>query len=195
MTVSADKQELLGATLRELFQAERSATRHPRIESDRLGATPPGDAMEELARHADRSLDELDDVARVRGVVPASGAKGIGRALSTIRNQVTDLVTTTEQSYRFTLLGIRHSMDLVRLLRELGIDAADDDLKAWCERWLLRRLELIGDAETALAWFAEHADVAIRPARTTPLASIARQALRALGQAETRTPPRPASVQ
>jgi hypothetical protein len=182
MTLSeADAKALFEATVKELFQAERSATRHPRVESDRLGATPPGNAMDEIALHAEKQLDELDDIAVLRGIADGAAPKAIGRVFSSIRDNLTDLTTSAEQSYRLTLLGVRHGIDLVRLLRELAIRADDRGLKAWTEGWLLRRVELAEQAEAQLEWFAEHPARALAPVRSTPLAVIARSALRALG--------------
>jgi hypothetical protein len=187
MSVPKELQEFLEATLRELFQAERSATRHPRVESDRLGATPPGNVMDEIALHADGQIEQLDDVARARGIAPANAAKSIGRAFSLIRDNVTDLTTTSEQSYRLTLLGIRHGIDLVRILRELSIKANDFDLQAWSEQWLVQRVELVERAETELAWFVANPARALEPARTTPLAVMARSALKVFGKIDTGT--------
>jgi hypothetical protein len=187
MAATPDIQELLEATLRELFQSERSATRHPRIEAERLGTSPPGGAMEDIAFHADTQLDELDEIARARGIAPAEGAKAIGKAFSVVRDHVTDLTTTIEQSYRLTLMGVRHGIDLVRMLRELGVRAEDDALRQWSERWLAKRIELIERAENELAWFVENPNRALAPIRSTPLAVFARSALKAFGKADTRT--------
>jgi ferritin-like metal-binding protein YciE len=185
MAIDTSTQELLEGTLRELFQAESSATRHPRVEADRLGANSPGDAMEEIALHADSQIERLDELARARGLAPAPAAKGIGRALSVMRNNFADLATTSEQSYRFTMLGVRHGIDLVRMLRQLAVRADDAELKAWSEQWITRRLELIERAEDELAWFADNASRAMEPARATPLAAIARSALKVFGKLDT----------
>jgi hypothetical protein len=186
MTVSKHAQELLESTLRELFQAERSASKHPRSEAERLGQSPPGTMMEEIAVHAERSLEQLEDIARVRGFEPFGGALAAGRALSALRDQLADLAATTEQSYRVTLLGVRHSVDLVRLLRGLAVAADDRELQDWSERWSLRRLDLIEQAENALAWFAEHPAKALEPVKGTIVAQVARKMLRAVTGAESR---------
>jgi hypothetical protein len=183
MTTSSQQlTPLLEATLRELFQAERSATRHPRVEASRLGTTPPGDVMEEIAVHADGQLEKLDELAMARGMTPAAAAKTIGSAFSVIRDNFTDLTTTTEQSYRLTMLGVRHGIDLVRILRELAVRANDESLKQWSEAWLLRRLELAENAETQLAWFVANPERALEPVRATPLAYMVRSALKVFGK-------------
>ncbi len=187
MPASKESQELLEATLRELFQAERSAARHPRVEASRLADTPPGDAMDAIAWHAESQAEGLDEVSRVRGVAPAGAAKAIGKAFSAIRDNLLDLATTTEQSYRITLLGVRHGVDLVRVLHGQAVRAEDAGLKAWTEAWLLERLEVLEQAETELAWFAANPARALEPVRQTPLSLVARTALRALGKIDTST--------
>jgi len=173
---------LLEATLRELFQAESSATQHPRVEASRLGTSPPGDVMEEIALHADSQLEKLDDIALSRGMTPAAAAKTIGSAFSVIRDSFTDLTNTTEQSYRLTMLGVRHGIDLVRILRELAVRAEDAELVQWSEAWLLRRLELIERCEAELAWFVANPERALEPVRSTPLAYVVRSALKVFGK-------------
>jgi len=185
MTVSKETKDFLEATLLELFQAERSAARHPLIESERLAATPPGGTMEEISLHADSQLDELTELARLRGIAHSPAAQALGRAFSVLRDNLTDLTTTTEQSYRLTMLGVRHGIDLVRVLRELANAAEDTALRTWSEKWLLRRVELIERAEMELRWFVENPARAMAPVRTTPLAVLARSALSAIGKTDT----------
>jgi hypothetical protein len=180
MMVRSETKQLFESTLRELFQAERSGSRHPRVEAQRLGQGPPAAIMDEIASHASTALEELDDIARERGVRPSDDMKAIGRTLSGFRNQFADLTMTQEQSFRMTLLGVRHGIDLVRLLRELALVAHDEDLRQWSERWLLRRLDLAEQAETALEWFVANPHKAIAPARTTPLAVVARTLVKAI---------------
>lgn len=187
MTANQELAPLLEATLRELFQAERSATEHPRVEASRLGTSPPGDAMEEIAVHADGQLEKLDDLALERGMTPAAAAKTVGKAFSVIRDHVTDLTTTTEQSYRLTMLGVRHGIDLVRILRELAIRAQDSELAQWSEAWLVRRLALAERCETELAWFVANPDRALEPVRATPMAHVVRAALKVFGKLDSGT--------
>jgi hypothetical protein len=184
MTITNESKQLFEATLRELFQAERSGSRHPRVEAQRLGESAPAAAMDDIANHACAALEQLDDMARERGVNPAEEAKVIGRALSTFRNQLADLTLTSEQSFRMTMLGVRHGIDLVRLLRELAVLAQDDELRRWSEGWLLRRIELVEQAEAALEWFAANPRAAIAPARSTPLAIVARTVAKAFGKGD-----------
>lgn len=97
-----------------------------------------------------------------------------------------------------TLLGVRHGVDLVRVLHELAVMAEDGALKSWTEAWLLQRLELLEQAETELAWFVANPARALEPVRQTPLAFMARSALRGsvsvraarLGVSQRGVPPR-----
>lgn len=176
--------ELLETTLVELFQADRDAHRRSRLEAERLGQSPPGTAMDELAIHTERSLEQLGDLARHRGVPPPGGS--VVRAASVFGERITSLATTAERSYRRTLLGARRSVDLVRLLRELAVAADDRDLRDWSERWSFERIDLIEQAEAALAWFAEYPHRAMEPLKNTLVAHMTRTLLKAAARADTR---------
>jgi hypothetical protein len=121
------------------------------------------------------------------GFAQSPAAQAIGRAFSMARENLSDLTTTTEQSYRLTMLGVRHGIDLVRVLRELADAAEDAGLRTWSEKWLLRRVELIERAEMDLRWFVENPARAMGPVRKTPLAVLARSALSAIGKIDTST--------
>jgi hypothetical protein len=173
---------LLEGVLAELFQSEKSASRHPLVEADRLGDSPPSLPMQLVAAHATRALSELDVLAVERKVEVGVAAMGIGRGLSAIRNRFGDLPLRREQSYRMTLLGIRHGIDLVRLLREIAIAHDDSALMQWADQWLEERLQLIGQAEAQLAWFARKPEQAVQPVKNTIWARGARSLSVAFGK-------------
>ena len=141
---------------RELAQSERSAEVHTRREARRLGDVPPGRALEALGEHARSHHAQLDSIACQRQ--PERGlqiARALGQTFSALRNLLFDRVIDPERSYRGTLLGFRHGVDTARLLREVAKKVGDERLVAFLEEWMPVRLELLGEAERALAWFAE----------------------------------------
>lgn len=176
--------ELLETTVLELFHADRDAHRRARLEAERLGQSTPGTAMDELAIHAERSLEQLEELACHRRILPPGGS--VARAASVAGERLVSLATTAESSYRRTLLKARRSVDLVRLIRELAAAADDRDLKEWAERWSFERIDLIEQAEAAIGWFAEYPHRAMEPVKNTVLAHLARAALRAATRADTR---------
>ncbi len=181
---SNDAARLIATLVRELFQTENSALRHPAREAERLGYLPPSRAMEVISRHAAGVLDELPHLAHARGLPTSFGGLTAGRAFSVARDKIVDLFLTTEKSYRGTLVGLRHGVDLVKLLRETAAAADDRDLATFCDHWLAERVPLIADAAGELAWFGARPDVALAPACRGFFARLARASMKVVGAAE-----------
>lgn len=146
----------------ELFQTERSAYRHPIREAARLGDVPPAIALRAVAAHANEVLDELPELARARGFTIAGVGAVIGEVFSDVRHFFADRLIDRERSYRGTLLGMRHGIDLVRLLRASAEDESDTELASWCERWANVRERLVAGVERELDWFGHHQTFAAR---------------------------------
>jgi hypothetical protein len=166
-----DLQKLQAKLCRELAQSERSADVHTRREARRLGDIPPARALQALGEHARAERQRYDAIVSQRQA--ASGLK-LGRIFggifSTLRNYLFDRMIDSERSYRGTLLGFRHGVDTMRLLREVAVRVGDDRLLQFCDAWLRRRLELIGEAERQLAWFADVPSRALRSGMRTATA-------------------------
>jgi hypothetical protein len=164
-----DLSRLTHRLCRELAQAERSAMLHPRREALRLGATPPGIAMLANAEHAEAMwprLQALFDRRQIGGIVVG---RVVGRAFSELRQFVLDRVLDAERSYRGTLLGLYHGIDVVRLLGSAAARSQDEHLLQFCNEWLAERAFLVERAERALLWFAECPRRALR----SPLRDVA----------------------
>jgi hypothetical protein len=162
-TSSADPEYKLLKTLgHELFQTETSAAWHCRREAKRLAASPPAWALSAVADHAEGVLRELPALAERHGMPISVGGHLVGRAFSALRQTFADRVIDQERSYRGTLLGIRHGIDVVRLLEHVAVVLNDAELANWCEGWLDARVELTARVEDGLAWFARHPVEAIR---------------------------------
>jgi hypothetical protein len=173
---------LLSSVVAEIFQSERSASRHPIVEAERVGDTPPALPMQLVAAHATRALAELEMLSQERGLEVGSAMRALGRSLSAFRNRFADLALRREQSYRFTLLGIRHGIDTVRLLREIALEREDAALVSWTEQWLEERLQLIAQGEAQLNWFARFPEEALAPVRQSVLARTGRSVGRLFGK-------------
>jgi len=139
---------------RELAQSEQSAEVHPAREARRLGRTPPGRALRAISEHATRLRPELTAMC-VDQPLGIRVGRAAGEMFSTLRHLVFDRLIDTERSYRGTLLGLRHGVDLARLLREIALRRGQDGLVQYCDELLVDRVILIEDAEAALAWFAD----------------------------------------
>ncbi len=179
-----EARRLLATLVRELFQTENSARWHPAREAERLGEAAPGRAMAAVALHASAVLEELPALAEACGLPTSVGGLTAGRAFSALRDKAFDLFLTTEKSYRGTLLGLRHGVDLTKLLRETAAADGDRRLVAFCDRWLARRVPLVADVAHELAWLGEHPGRALAPVRRGALARLARATMQVLGAAE-----------
>jgi hypothetical protein len=150
---------------RELFQTETSARLHCRREAKRLGNVPPAAPLLASAQHADETLKGLMQ-RTMRQDLPRSVAGAlVGVAFSTVREFFLDRLLSSEQSYRGTLLGMKHGVDLVKMLNQVAQREGDIALVEWSDAWLRVREPLVQEAEARLAWFADNMDVANRAAR------------------------------
>ncbi len=157
---------LIPHLLPEAFQTETSAAVHCSREADRLGATAPGRAMREIAAHARRTLPELERLATARGQRAARKGSVIGRMFSNVRSYGTDLLLSVEKSYRGTLHGVHHAIGTFSFLEDVAIAIGDQELADFCASWLSERKRLMEEAESDIAWFADHPAIAL--SRTKP---------------------------
>lgn len=168
--------ELLKSLFYELFQTERSAEKHTLREAERLGSAPPARALVRVAEHAEAMKPIWQDLAQRAGFAPATAGKAIGDFFSELRERVVDHTLHRERSYRMTLVGMRHGVDLVRSMFELARRMGRSEIEHWCRRWLLERQPLVDAVAVQLSWFAEHPAEALEPARPLGLVSTARRA-------------------
>jgi len=157
-----DLHKLCTKLCRELAQSEQSAIVHPRREAKRLGDISPAHALLAIAAHAEELRPRFEALMAKRQPGGTRLGRAVGRMFSAIRHAIADRLIDAERSYRGTLLGLRHGIDLARLLREVALREHDTHLVRFCDEFLIERLALIEDAEQALAWFAEQPSKAIR---------------------------------
>ncbi|MDC0679967.1 hypothetical protein [Sorangium atrum] len=164
----------LTSLVRELFQTERSAMIHPRIEAERLGNVPPAHALRAVSTHAEAALAEILPLLRERELPISAGGSTVGEAFSALRDHLADYLLSTERSYRGTLLGMRHGVDLVELLQYVATVEGETPLAAWCARWLSMRRPLVEAVADELAWFAARPMRAMRAAKDDGVAHLLR---------------------
>lgn len=175
---SADHQ-LLETLFQELFQTEASAKWHPQREARRLGEVPPAQALRAVSEHASQILQELPVLARQQALKVGTLGKTMGILLSTMRHWVLDRLIEPERSYRGTLAGMRHGVDLVELIFQVAQVQGRRELQQWCARWLTERRPLVEAVAAELAWFAQSPAEAVgkpgshRPLRPEPSLSQA----------------------
>ncbi|MDB4958528.1 MAG: hypothetical protein JWO36_6097 [Myxococcales bacterium] len=156
-----DLQRLRNKLCRELAQSEHDAVIHTAREARRLGDTPPAAALRAITAHAREMEPSVDQLLADQPVGRALG-RAVAQTFSTLRHLFFDRLIDAERSFRGTLLGLRHGVDCVRLLREVGVYANDVALMRWCDQYLLERLSLLEQAEQTLAWFAERPSRALQ---------------------------------
>jgi len=166
-------QELLHTLFIELFQTEQSADVHSRREADRLGSEPPAKALRAVADHAKGALTELTALAEARGFSATRGGMAVGSFFSAVRCILADRLIDRERSYRGTLLGMRHGVDLVRSVRFVAEAAGDTALAATLDTWLRARAPLVDSVASELAWFARNPDRALEGGKGSLRSTIA----------------------
>jgi hypothetical protein len=160
-------EKLLGELFQELHQTERSAKRHCEREARRYEGTPPAHAMRAVSRHADAILPELGELSRIEDHARVPWGQALGELFSNVRQLALDRMLDGQRSYRGTLLGLHHGVDLVRLLLSCAQTARDSVLEAFCTRWLAERMPLLEQAVLAMRWFADHPERARKRATAT----------------------------
>ena len=156
--------KLLHNVVHEVFQTETSALRHCRREAERLGATGPGRAMIAISEHAAQVLDALGPVCKREGLPVSVGGSTAGLFLSEMRDKVLDRVIQSERSYRGTLMGLHHGIDLMKLVTLASEASGKTSLLDLCADWIPARTALVNRAIEELSWFVMH------PERATELA-------------------------
>lgn len=153
----------LGTKLcRELAQSEHSAAVHPRREARRLGEVPPAEALLAIADHAEAQRPRFETLMIKRQPIGLPLGRSVGELFSGLRHVLFDRLIDTERSFRGTLLGLHHGIDVVRLLREVAQREGDSYLLRFCDEWLVDRISLVERAQQTLGWFAEQPSRAIR---------------------------------
>jgi hypothetical protein len=167
--------KLLHNLIRELYQTEISAVKHCQREAIRLGQSAPAEALIAVSQHARAATPALIDLCR-REQLPMSAAGGmVGALFSQLRDQVADRLVQSERSYRLTLLGIRHGIDLMRVVAATADAANRLELEQFCQGWLNTRIVLTERVEEELSWFVRHPEHATRLARPLVLAGRAQR--------------------
>jgi hypothetical protein len=158
-------QRLMHRLARELYQNELQSLAEARREVRRLGGEPPGVAMSDVVQHASHVVRVLPKLFEERGIVDGGLVGPIASLLlGALRRLGVDLVLGHERSYRLTLLGQRHGIDLVFELEQLAIQMHDAPLTEWCRGWLERRVPLVTAVERQLQWFVAHPERALEVA-------------------------------
>lgn len=160
MTVSI--RHLRDKLARELAQSEHSASAHCAREARRYGAHPPAEALRAIANHADAMRALLARVIDAEQPLGARLGRAVGEAFSTIRDLAADRMIDAERSYRATLLGVKHGLDVARLLRAVLLEQQDVRGAEVLDQLLAERTNLVHGAENELPWFARNPDIALQ---------------------------------
>lgn len=158
---------LLRTLFTELVQTERSAEVHSKREAARYPETPPALAMLRVAAHASAMRPRLHSLSETYGFeISETTGSALGNALSKLRQLFIDKLVQTERSYRATLVGMRHGVDVVSLIRSVANKSGAIELARWSDEWFEQRPALVSEVEAAMHWFASNPETAIAPTRT-----------------------------
>ncbi|MDP2342486.1 MAG: hypothetical protein Q8O67_16135 [Deltaproteobacteria bacterium] len=160
------RRRLLRTLMGELFQAERSAEMHCQREARRYARELSATALWGICRQARGAMARLGEIADERHFPIVKGAKLLGSFFSGLREAVIDrFFLNGERSWRATLLGLRHGIDVAVSLRLVAAALDDDVIVAFCDDLLGKRAPLVKEVEDTLWWFAEHPRRALAGAR------------------------------
>lgn len=155
---ASEYQALLRNLAHEVFQTETSASRHCRREAERYKDTPVEQALMAVTRHADLALREFKNLAELEELPTSVPGGVLGETFSLVRDFFADRTIEAERSYRGTLLGIRHGVDVVHMVEHVAAAAGREALAKWARDWRRARTPLAFAVEEQLAWFAAHLD-------------------------------------
>lgn len=156
----AQYRKLLHSLLREMQQTECSALLHCGKEATRLGTHGPIGPLRAIVAHVAEFKPQLDELVFEQRVAWPRVGDLSGRAMSFVRSAVFDKLAGHERSYRGTLLGVRHGLDVARMLHQVAIEGANPPVAAFASQWLVGREPLILPLVAGLGWFAAHPGVA-----------------------------------
>lgn len=159
--MSKDLERLREKLCRELAQSERDAVVHTEREARRLGEAPPALALRAISEHASALRSQFDEVCGSDQSVGLKIGRAVGSLFSALREVLFDRMIDSERSFRATLLGCRHGVDVARLLREVALREGNARLVDFCDAMLIDRLCMIEHAEQTLAWFADEPALAL----------------------------------
>jgi putative NIF3 family GTP cyclohydrolase 1 type 2 len=125
-----------------------------------------------VAAHAKQVVADLPALATRNDMIVSKGGMVVGELFSQTRDKLADMLIDSERSYRGTLLGMRHGVDVLRLLHDFAEAVGKQDLRQFCEAWLAVRVPLVQQVDEQLRWFAQNPDEAVKIAR--PLMARAR---------------------
>jgi hypothetical protein len=146
---------LLDSLLPDMLRSEHAVEVHCRREAARQEDDEAARAMLDAARHAERVLPLLSDLAAKAGHATTAG-ETVGASLTAAGRDVIDLLETRESAYRTALLALRQGCDLFFLARETAVAEEKHDVVAFCIEWLEERADCIDVLERGLSWFADH---------------------------------------
>lgn len=159
LPISGARHRLLDKLAREVLRGETRTIELARREARRLGAVPPAMALQSIARHADelapRLYDVLEPLGLVPGSVPGSGAL-IALRWDGIRRRVLEHrdPQRAAREYQRVVAELRHTIEVVRVLREAARLEELFALIRWSDDWLAARRPRVAEAEVQVAWFA-----------------------------------------
>ncbi len=160
------RRRMLRRLMSELAHSERAAEVHCQREARRYARDLSATALWTICRQARASLARLQELADARTFRLVSRPTSLGVLLQALRDALADRLRSAERSWRSTLLGLRHGIDIVVSLRLVADALGDADVVTFCDELLRQRTPLVKEVENTLWWFAEHPERALATAGT-----------------------------
>jgi hypothetical protein len=162
---------------REVYAFARQLADH----WDALAPAFPGAPLERGAAAATELIEELEPLTGARGLHGRPAAQGVGRTLAKQRGGVRDRFLERNQALRFAVEEVQHLVTLLAYLGSVAGQRGDEELGAFCARWVRKLKRLESEARKAAASLGEEPDAAIEPLDTSKLGKAAHSLGYAMG--------------
>ena len=153
---------------RELYAYARQLVDHWEALAERSEGRPEGAALAGGAAAARDLIDELEPVTGSRGLHGRPAAQGVGSSLAKQRTGLRDRFLERNQAVRFAVEEMQHVVTLLSYLGSVAARRGDEELGAFCARWVRKLKRHENAARKAAAALGEDPDAAIEPLDDSP---------------------------
>ena len=153
---------------RELYAFARQLADHWEALAERSGGRPEEAPLAGGAAAARELIEELEPVTGSRGLHGRPAAQGVGSSLAKQRTGLRDRFLERNQAVRFAVEEMQHLVTLLSYLGSVAAGRGDEELGAFCARWVRKLKRHENAARKAAAALGRGSRCGHRAARLEP---------------------------